>query len=186
MSKERIIIDLIRQMKTQNMHFHFAEVTEVTGVTCSVKLGDLVLSDVRLMATDHDPNNNGLIVIPKVGSTVVVADDHQQNMRSLFVVMVDEPSHILFKSDKLSVNIDAEQSEVVFNDGTNGGLTNTPELNKQLDRVTKKLDTALKLLENVSKCTMYPNDAWAAYYQKETAMLENEDYSKIEDKNIRH
>ena len=51
-----------------------AEVTKVSGDTCSVRYGDLVFEDVRLRVIAEDSNNSRMLLTPKVGSCMLVAD----------------------------------------------------------------------------------------------------------------
>ncbi len=51
-----------------------AEVTKVSGDTCSVRYGTLEFEDVRLRVIAEDSNNSRMLLTPKVGSCVLVAD----------------------------------------------------------------------------------------------------------------
>lgn len=135
MDKEAKLVQLLRDFRKQPPHFHFAEVTEITGETCSIKIGDLALTDVRLMASAQKSTRDGLLVIPKVGSLVLVADDHEVGLRSLFVVKVDDPEKIIYTHKDTSIEIDADAGTIVINGGDLGGLIKIEELVNRLNAI---------------------------------------------------
>ncbi len=80
-----------------------------------------------------------------------------------------------------------EADEIVFRDGENGGLTITPELKKQLDTMTKRIDAVYNAINNSA---VAPGDGGATFKTNMVAVLstvtQKEDFSKIEDEKIKH
>lgn len=99
-----------------------AEVKSVSGETCSVMLDDLQLDDVRLRVVAEDGNDNRMLLTPKVGSYVLVADLSNGDKRDFAVVMMSEVQKIELSAD-----------ELVINGGQNGGMVKLQELTDKLN-----------------------------------------------------
>ncbi|MFU8843479.1 MAG: hypothetical protein ACNA7V_06680 [Bacteroidales bacterium] len=84
----------------------YAQVKAITGDTCTVTIGQLELTDVRLKATD-DGNQDKLLVVPAVGSMVMVGANNG-SLRDLVVLKVDDPEVISYKHKDVLVNINAK------------------------------------------------------------------------------
>lgn len=90
-----------------------AEVTTVNGYLCSVKLSTgLVLTDVRLNATTSD-SENGLTVIPKIGSDVIVISQTGE-LSGLIVIKVNEVDKLIYKQDDFLFEVDAVTKKVTI------------------------------------------------------------------------
>lgn len=77
--------------------------------------------------------------------------------------------------------------EIVFNGGSLGGLTITPELVQQLGKMTARIDGIIAALKNgvpgsSDGGTAYKTSVVAAL----TALKDKEDFSKVEDEKIAH
>lgn len=76
--------------------------------------------------------------------------------------------------------------EISFNGGSLGGLVITPELVKQLNVVTKRIDT---IVEALTKGMVVANDGGASYKSSIVAVLNSlkvkEDFSYVENKKIK-
>lgn len=105
-----------------------AEVTKVSGDTCSVRYGDLVFEDVRLRVIAEDSNNSRMLLTPKVGSCVLVADLSDGDKRDFAVVMLSEVEKVELTAD------------VMFNGGSNGGLVKIQELTDKLNGLIDKFN----------------------------------------------
>lgn len=141
----------------------FAEVISVneTEAVCDVKLvsnEDMILEKVRLQAID-DESDNGFILVPTVGSIVLViyAEKIGEN-RDCIVVMSS-------KLDKINLKIDNEQKLQItkdlieFNGGTKGGLVEVAKLKTQIN----KLESDLTSLKNIfTSWSPIPNDGGAS------------------------
>lgn len=94
-----------------------AQVSEVTGQTCTVKVGELPLSDVRLRAVINT-NDEQVLVKPRVGSYVLVADLSGGMLRHLAVVSYSEVDEVSVKIDTQTLVV--SKDGFVFNGGTDG------------------------------------------------------------------
>lgn len=97
----------------------FAKVKSVQDHTCGIKVSDIELTGVSLCATINESKNN-LIIKPKIGSDVLVADLSGGEFRSLVVIQYTEVESISINGGKL------------------GGLINIEELT---DKINKLIDT---------------------------------------------
>ena len=178
-------VEAFRSLKKKGDCFFYATVTEITGNTCSAKLGDLELTDIKLKAPTRDDEDK-LILTPKVGSSVILGCN-DEDLRDVMIIKVDDPEKIFYKHKDITIDIDGTTGKIVINNGDNGGLTITPELKDQLAKMTKRLDTALDLLKQVPTGALHPNQAaWEAIYNPLVNPLEKEDFGDIENKDIKH
>jgi len=144
-----------------------AEVKSVAGAKCSVQLDELVLTDVRLTSVIGDDKKQ-IVIAPKVGSVVLVAC-LSSSLNNLVVIQYSEVDNI------------------IINGGANGGLTNTPELKKQLDKLTARVDGIIDAIKNAVPT---PYDGGTNLQTTMKALLativDKEDFSAIEDTTIKH
>lgn len=117
-SKEiRSVIRKIAGIDNEGLIFFNAEVVSVDSETCTVKRNNINHTDVRLAAV-IDGNTKNLLVKPKVGSMVLIADLSEGDLRDLAVVAWSEVDSISCKTG--SISIDVTGREIKFNDGTEG------------------------------------------------------------------
>lgn len=169
MSVERDIKETIRGIagRTGREILFQAEVKSVSDETCDVEDDGVVYKDVMLTAVGGYPS--ALNIKPTKGSTVVVADLSQGDRRLLMVAKY------------------TEVESVSIWQGKNGGLCNVPELKKQLERMSKRIDT---IIDAINNATPSPQDGGASL--KSTMMttlqtiLQKEDFSEIEDERFKH
>jgi hypothetical protein len=147
-----------------------AEVVSVEGETCKIDYAGLHLSDVNLAAVSNASVQN-LLITPKVGSIVMVADLSNGDKRILNLVSWSE--------------IDS----IRINGGTLGGLVKVNELKTQLAKVTKRLDDVISALKNGVPATGAA-DGGSAYKTSVVSYLnaitDKENYANIEDPKITH
>ena len=96
---------------------------------------------------------------------------------------------ILEGQESVAWLIYASETELVeFNGGENGGLTNTPELKTQLDKLTKRVDSIISAISGAPVATPADGGAAAQTYTKGKLALivDKENFGDIEDKNITH
>ena len=84
--------------------------------------------------------------------------------------------------------IEASEVELVeYNEGKNGGLTNSPELKEQLEKMSNRIDG---IMDALKKSKVVAQDGGAAYKTNITIALglivDKESFDKIEDKTITH
>lgn len=118
-------------------------VKEVSGITCSVEIGSLTVSDVRLRASEKQEETH-ILITPAVGSAVILAS-LSGDMTNLVVVAVDVAESITINGGKLGglINIEALTAKLnelvqVFNSHThtapNGPTTPPTTSANQLQR----------------------------------------------------
>ena len=112
------------------MMFVIGKVESVGDETCSVKIADrIVINDVRLNAS-ADGNADNILIKPKVGSMVLMADLSGGELRSLVVISFSALESMTVKFE----------GEVVINGGENGGLVKVKELKEKLNGIEKNLN----------------------------------------------
>lgn len=111
MSDVRKIREYVRRISEAGRYVaHFvAEVKSVSGPSCTVLLGDLELEGVRLFSVD---NAGTLLIKPKAGSKVTVADLSGGQLRDMELVKVDSPELIAYAMNGLVVEIDSTTKKV--------------------------------------------------------------------------
>lgn len=97
-------------VNTQRVPLLMAEVVEITDESCTVKVDDLILTDVRLKATINESENR-LLIIPKVGSIVVVGS-LTGDLKDLVVLKVDEVDKVDYKQSGFNLIVDATDGKV--------------------------------------------------------------------------
>lgn len=118
-------------------------VKEVSGVTCTVEIGSLTVSDVRLRASEKQEDTQ-ILITPAIGSAVILAS-LSGDMTNLVVVAVDVAESITINGGKLGglINIEALTAKLnelvqVFNSHThtapNGPTTPPTTSANQLQR----------------------------------------------------
>lgn len=110
--------------KWDAIEYFIAEVVSVeSDTTCTVKLEeDLNVSDVRLRTVVND-EDSGILITPKVGSYVLVADLSGGKKVTMVTVMYSE--------------ID----KIVINGGKNDGLINICELTDKLNNLVDEVNS---------------------------------------------
>ena len=81
-------------------------VKSVSGSTCDVEIGSLLVPDVRLRASETDDNGE-MLIVPKVGTAVIIGS-LSGDYSSLVVLAVDHVESITINGGKLGglVNIE--------------------------------------------------------------------------------
>lgn len=102
-----------------------AEVKSVEGETCTVLVGELEVPDVLLTPADEGAKGK-LVITPKVGSQVTVADLSGGELRHLAVVHWGEVEKISLTADSIELN-----------GGENGGMVNIKELTQKLNALVQ-------------------------------------------------
>lgn len=103
--KESLIRYLGLNKKPYNIFF--AKVRSVQDYTCGIEVSDIELTGVSLCATINE-NKNNLIIKPKIGSDVLVADLSGGEFRTLVVIQYTEVESISLNGGKLGGLINIE------------------------------------------------------------------------------
>lgn len=134
-------------------------VKSVTGQLCDVEIGNIVIPDVRLKASELD-DDGLMLVTPKVGSAVTVGS-LSGDLSHLVVLQVD---HI---------------ETIVINGGKLGGLINIGQLT---DKINGLVDTFNKHTHNVT--VSHPGGTFTTVKPRAAASAFNK--SDYEDGTIKH
>lgn len=122
MSNERAIRDNIRRIVGSSKDFFMtAQVKSVDGDTCVISCGDDEFEDV-LLTPLVDDDKNKILIIPAIGSTVLVADLSEGERRLLQVITFST-----FES-------------ITLNGGKLGGLVNINDLVSKLNAMVSKFN----------------------------------------------
>lgn len=114
--KEREIREELLKLLNRRSWFLVAKVTKVSGETCTIDANGLEIEGVRLKAVE-DGDENSLLVTPKVGSMVLVADISGGELRELVVIAY------------------SGVETIQINGGNNGGLININDLVNKLNEL---------------------------------------------------
>lgn len=188
MSLEKIIADAMESAAKRIIPVLITEglVTSVdrTKGTCNVEREGLPeLLNVRLNSIT-EPGHDLITIYPSVGSDVLCALVNNQPTDAVVISANDiEELAAEIGGIKLSWTKDG----IKINDGSNGGMTITPELKKQLDKNTARIDKIIEILKSaISGCALHPNPSWSTIITPLLASMQKEDYSNIEDKKVTH
>ena len=145
MDQYKELATLIKQASLEGSRVTILQgiVKEVSGVTCTVEIGSLTVSDVRLRASEKQEETQ-ILITPSIGSAVILAS-LSGDMTNLVVVAVDVAESITINGGKLGglINIEALTAKLnelvqVFNSHThtapNGPTTPPTTSAKQLQR----------------------------------------------------
>lgn len=134
-------------------------VKSVTGQLCEVEIGNIIIPDVRLKASELDDDGR-MLVTPKVGTAVTVGS-LSGDLSQLVVLQVD---HI---------------ETIVINGGKLGGLINIEQLT---DKINELVDTFNKHTHNVT--VSHPGGTFTTVRPGAAASSFNK--SDYEDETVKH
>lgn len=117
MDKYRQIAELMKGFQRSGNVVFPAIVESIEGATCTVKVDDLSISDVKLKPTTEETENTVLLT-PAIDSTVLVGS-LSGDYNNLFILHADALSAAYLKVDETSLKLDKNGVEI--NGGKNGG-----------------------------------------------------------------
>lgn len=145
MDQYKELATLIKQASSEGGRVTILQgiVKEVSGVTCIVEIGSIMVSDVRLRASEKQEETQ-ILITPAIGSAVILAS-LSGDMTNLVVVAVDVAESITINGGKLGglINIESLTAKLnelvqVFNSHThtapNGPTTPPTTTANQLQR----------------------------------------------------
>jgi len=151
--------------------------------TCDVQRENLpMLNAVRLNAVLN--GNNPLTLYPVMGSYVLCAqvEDDPTDTYVLAMTDVEEVSGQIG-----GINLTWSAQGIAINGGMLGGITNTPELASQLQKLSSRVDG---IISSITNGIPGSGDGGAALQASivsgMNAIAEKEDFSNIEDTSIKH
>lgn len=134
-------------------------VKSVTGNLCDVEIGNIVIPDVRIRASELDDAGE-MLVTPKIGSSVILGS-LSGDLSQLVVLRVD---HI---------------ESIIINGGKLGGLVNIEQLT---DKINELVNTFNTHTHNVT--VSHPGGTFTTVTPGSSASSFNKD--DYEDENIKH
>lgn len=126
----------IKGMTSGNGRLFTAKVLSADGETCCVEIDGLVLSDLQLRAVVNG-EESGILITPKTGSYVTVADLSGDLTRIVVVGF----------SEVEKISIDAE-TDIVINGGGYGGLIKIEYLVDELNRLVQTFNSHTHVVPN--------------------------------------
>ena len=139
MSRTQEIKEAIRAIAGGNRGgslFLVGEVKSVDGETCTVDVAGLEIDEVRLTAV-NDGADGKLLLTPKEGSMVLLADMSGGTLRDLAVVGFTNVE-----------KVEATCDSIELNGGDNGGLVNIESLKNNLDSLKKYVEAMKSAIAN--------------------------------------
>ena len=151
------IRDLLRSITGTNrptFDFRLMEVVSVDGDLCRAKIGDFEIPDIRLSSIGGG-SENGLLVVPAVGSVILVADISCGTLRELNAIGYSVVESIRFHQGETTITAAAETVDVTvgsskvhiedglvrFNEGDNGGLVKVEEARETFQSIKSYCET---------------------------------------------
>lgn len=134
-----------------------AEVTAVTDQDCTVKLGDLELTKVRLFSQATETGN--ILLKPKVGTMATVLSDPE--LRDLHLIQADKITSVKFEENGLVIEYDSETKKVdIKNDqvGLKDLFQAVADIIKQLTVSTPAGPSGPPLPPTISQITQFETD----------------------------
>ena len=165
MGKEKQIRESIQKIAnagSRSSHFMNAEIVSVDSETCTVKRNGLELSDVRLGAVVNS-NTKNLVIKPKIGSLVLIADLSNGQMRDLVIIGW------------------SEVDSITVNGGDLGGLIKIQELTDKLNSLVTKFNAHTHQVSTTG--TAAAQTGMAVATAGTATQFSKSDY---EDENIKH
>ncbi len=126
---------------------YLAEVLEVSGQTCSVRIDGITLSDVKLRAIINTKHQSQLLITPKVGSLILVADLSGGKFTDMVVFAFSEIEKVELTAPK-----------IVLNGGKNEGTVKVQPLVDRLNALENDINSLKRIF---TTWTPAPNDGGA-------------------------
>lgn len=117
-------------------------VSSVNGDTCSAKIGDFEVPDIRLSVIKEGAAK-GILVTPSAGSVVLVADLSGGEMRNMAVIGFTDIDSVDLNIKGTEVHID--EKSIRINGGNNGGLVSLKPLSDNLESLRSYVETLQKM-----------------------------------------
>ena len=137
MDKYKRLAELMKGFQQSGQVFFSATIKSVEGNTCTISIGNLSISDVRLKPTTSD-NDDVILLTPSVGSNVLVGS-FSGNLNNLFIMQSDYIDEMYLKIDEMTFKMD--KNGIVFNDGKNNGVMKINDVVNWMQKVHGDLTT---------------------------------------------
>lgn len=157
MDKNSKIRELIRKISGTDkplFNFRLMEVVSVDGDLCTAKIGEFEIPDIHL-ASIKGGSENGILILPAIGSIITVADLSCGELRELTVCGYSEIDSIRIHKEDTTIMLDSktvdikvgnstvsiEGGKIRFNGEENGGLVKIGELRDSLNSLKNYCET---------------------------------------------
>lgn len=153
------------------------KVESVDGETCTVTVGELKLTDVRLRSVVNGKDSK-LLITPEADSYVTLIDLSGE-LRDLMVIGYSEIKSIDIEGSG-DININCNGT-ITFNGGDNNGLVNIKELTNKLNKLVQKFNGHTHSVSTAG--TAVAQEGTAAPVTSQASTFNKSDY---EDTKIKH
>jgi len=155
--------------------------------TCVVELvsDKAEITNINLRAI-VDGNNEGFILVPEVGSHVIVSlNANNETEADYFVNMCSVVSSVVLSfSGKVALKITSDG--ITFFDGENGGLIKASELKNQIDKNTKAIKSIINVLTQFVPVASDGGTALKTLANANLKALSLANLSNIENHKVKH
>lgn len=133
MDEYRTLAEKLKGLSPKSGSIYQGIVTALDGCTCTVRIGDIEIPDIRLRASESAKDGTQMLVCPKIG-TACILGSLSGDLADLCVLTVDEVEGVII------------HGKVEINDGNNGGLVNIEDLVKKLNTMENDINNLKTLL----------------------------------------
>lgn len=166
MTPERRLAENLHRIIPSALAITQGVVTEVNDLTCTVEMGDALISGVRLRASLSERERQ-VVMVPKVGSAVTLGS-LSGDLNDLVVIQVDEVERMIINGGHLGGLVNIEQLTDKINELVEAFNSHTHQLSPGAVTIGQLVNTAPVFVPAVSK---------------KAIRLNSKDY---EDKNVTH
>lgn len=143
MNKYARIKELLRGFQRSEQTFFPGTVESVEGNTCTVKVDNLLIPNVRLQPT-AEKSDDEVLLTPAVGCNVLVGS-FSGDLSNLFVLQSDSISEAFLKIGETTFKVDKNGVEI--NGGKNAGVVNVKDMVNWMRKVHADLQALSTLLK---------------------------------------
>lgn len=167
MDDYRQLADTLKQIGGKQITIAQGIVKSVDGNTCSVQIGGVLVSGVRLRASESK-NDKEILLVPKKGTAVVVGS-LSGDFAQLAVLSIEEVESITI------------HGTITINDGKLGGLINIEDLTSKLNEMVDTFNKHTHVVNTTGSATAQSGTAKAT-----TGTMSKFNKSDYEDDKVKH
>lgn len=145
MDKYRKIAELLKGFQHSGQSFFSATVESVEGLTCTVKVDNLSIPNIRLKPTNENTDDK-ILLTPAIKSNVLVGS-FSGDLSNLFVLQADSISEAFLKIGETTFKLNENGVEV--NGGENSGVVKVDELISWMNNVKVDFTTISTALNSL-------------------------------------
>ncbi|MDR0829837.1 MAG: hypothetical protein LBN95_06980 [Prevotellaceae bacterium] len=162
-------------LMNEQVPIFLAKITAVDGATCEIELDGTTLTDVRLRSVINNEDSK-LVITPKVGSYVILADLSGGRYTELVAIQYSE-------IDKIEINT----NEIIINGGNLGGMVKSEIVANKVSELEKKVNEIITILTGVT-IPLAPTGTYpfAPIFSAVSQLLPLSQKSDFENEKIKH